>query len=70
MAGPATPDAMITARGLRKSFVTLVFARELRKWGSPSVAVPGYDVRVLDGLDTAVAASDAIVILPAMAGGA
>jgi molybdopterin synthase sulfur carrier subunit len=27
------------------------------------------DVRVLDGLDTAVAASDAIVILPAMAGG-
>jgi sulfur-carrier protein len=28
------------------------------------------DVRVLDGLDTAVAASDAIVILPAMAGGA
>ena len=28
------------------------------------------DVRVLDGLDTAVADSDAIVILPAMAGGA
>ncbi len=28
------------------------------------------DVRVLDGLDTAVAPSDAIVILPAMAGGA
>ena len=28
------------------------------------------DVRVLDGLDTAVAESDAIVILPAMAGGA
>ena len=27
------------------------------------------DVRVLDGLDTAVAGSDAIVILPAMAGG-
>ena len=28
------------------------------------------DVRVLDGLDTAVAESDTIVILPAMAGGA
>jgi len=28
------------------------------------------DVRVLDGLETAVAAADAIVILPAMAGGA
>ena len=27
------------------------------------------DVRVLDGLDTAVAASDTVVILPAMAGG-
>jgi molybdopterin synthase sulfur carrier subunit len=28
------------------------------------------DVRVLDGLDTPVAASDTVVILPAMAGGA
>ena len=28
------------------------------------------DVRVLDGLDTAVGADDTIVILPAMAGGA
>ena len=28
------------------------------------------DVRVLDGLDTSVSASDTIVILPAMAGGA
>jgi sulfur-carrier protein len=28
------------------------------------------DVRVLDGLDTGVAADDTIVILPAMAGGA
>jgi sulfur-carrier protein len=28
------------------------------------------DVRVLDGLDTAVSASDTLVILPAMAGGA
>ncbi len=27
------------------------------------------DVRVLDGLDTAVSASDTLVILPAMAGG-
>jgi molybdopterin synthase sulfur carrier subunit len=27
------------------------------------------DVRVLDGLETAVSGSDAIVILPAMAGG-
>jgi molybdopterin converting factor small subunit len=27
------------------------------------------DVRVLDGLDTSVAESDTIVILPAMAGG-
>ena len=27
------------------------------------------DVRVLDGLDTAVADSDTVVILPAMAGG-
>ena len=27
------------------------------------------DVRVLDGLDTAVAATDTVVILPAMAGG-
>jgi molybdopterin synthase sulfur carrier subunit len=27
------------------------------------------DVRVLDGLDTAVAGSDTVVILPAMAGG-
>jgi len=28
------------------------------------------DVRVLDGLDTAVGATDSLVILPAMAGGA
>ena len=28
------------------------------------------DVRVLDGLDTAVAEGDTLVILPAMAGGA
>jgi len=28
------------------------------------------DVRVLDGLDTAVAGADVLVILPAMAGGA
>jgi molybdopterin synthase sulfur carrier subunit len=27
------------------------------------------DVRVLDGLDTAIAAADTVVILPAMAGG-
>ncbi len=35
-----------------------------------NVYVNDEDVRVLDGLDTAVAAGDTLVILPAMAGGA
>jgi MoaD family protein len=34
-----------------------------------NVYVNGQDVRVLDGLDTAVADGDTVVILPAMAGG-
>jgi molybdopterin synthase sulfur carrier subunit len=34
-----------------------------------SVYLTDEDVRVLDGLDTAVADSDTVVILPAMAGG-
>ena len=35
-----------------------------------NVSLNDEDVRVLDGLDTAVGASDTLVILPAMAGGA
>jgi molybdopterin converting factor small subunit len=35
-----------------------------------NVYVNDEDVRVLDGLDTAVGAADVVVILPAMAGGA
>ena len=35
-----------------------------------NVYVNDEDVRVLDGLETAVAAQDTVVILPAMAGGA
>ena len=34
-----------------------------------NVYINDEDVRVLDGLDTAVSASDTVVILPAMAGG-
>ena len=36
---------------------------------SKTYETPGENIRVLDGLDTAVKAGDVLVILPAMAGG-
>jgi len=50
--------------GLRER---LVEGDQLRRF--VNVYLNDEDVRVLDGLDTAVAPGDAIVILPAMAGG-
>jgi molybdopterin synthase sulfur carrier subunit len=54
-AHPATRDQLFSADGELNRYVNVYRNDE--------------DVRVLDGLDTAVADSDTVVILPAMAGG-
>jgi len=52
---PATQDQLFSAEGELNRYVNVYLNDE--------------DVRVLDGLDTAVGAGDTLVILPAMAGG-
>jgi molybdopterin synthase sulfur carrier subunit len=52
---PATADQLFSADGELNRYVNVYLNDE--------------DVRVLDGLDTTVAESDTVVILPAMAGG-
>jgi molybdopterin converting factor small subunit len=52
---PATASQIFSADGQLNRYVNVYLNDE--------------DVRVLDGLDTAVGASDTLVILPAMAGG-
>ena len=52
---PATQDQLFGADGALNRYVNVYLNDE--------------DVRVLDGLDTAVGAADVLVILPAMAGG-
>ena len=53
---PATQDQLFSADGELNRYVNVYLNDE--------------DVRVLDGLDTAVRDGDVLVILPAMAGGA
>ena len=53
---PATETQLFSGEGQLNRYVNVYLNDE--------------DVRVLDGLDTGVAESDTIVILPAMAGGA
>jgi molybdopterin synthase sulfur carrier subunit len=53
---PATESQLFSAEGELNRYVNVYLNDE--------------DVRVLDGLDTAVSAGDVLVILPAMAGGA
>jgi molybdopterin synthase sulfur carrier subunit len=53
---PATQSQLFSAEGELNRYVNVYLNDE--------------DVRVLDGLDTAVGESDTLVILPAMAGGA
>ena len=53
---PATQSQLFSGEGQLNRYVNVYLNDE--------------DVRVLDGLDTGVAESDTIVILPAMAGGA
>ena len=53
---PATESQLFSSDGQLNRYVNVYLNDE--------------DVRVLDGLDTGVAESDTIVILPAMAGGA
>jgi sulfur-carrier protein len=52
---PATQDQLFAADGALNRYVNVYLNDE--------------DVRVLDGLDTAVGETDTLVILPAMAGG-
>jgi molybdopterin converting factor small subunit len=52
---PATADQLFSADGELNRYVNVYLNDE--------------DVRVLDGLDTAVSDGDTVVILPAMAGG-
>jgi len=52
---PATEEQLFSADGELNRYVNVYLNDE--------------DVRVLDGLDTAVGAGDTLVILPAMAGG-
>ena len=52
---PDTRDQLFSSEGELNRYVNVYLNDE--------------DVRVLDGLDTAVTASDTVVILPAMAGG-
>lgn len=53
---PATQSQLFSTEGELNRYVNVYLNDE--------------DVRVLDGLDTAVGAADVLVILPAMAGGA
>jgi sulfur-carrier protein len=53
---PGTRDQLFSAEGELNRYVNVYLNDE--------------DVRVLDGLETSAAASDTVVILPAMAGGA
>ncbi len=53
---PATQDQLFSSEGELNRYVNVYLNDE--------------DVRVLNGLDTAVGESDTLVILPAMAGGA
>ena len=55
-AHPATQSQLFSTEGQLNRYVNVYLNDE--------------DVRVLDGLDTAVGSSDTLVILPAMAGGA
>jgi molybdopterin converting factor small subunit len=55
-AHPATEARIVSGEGQLNRYVNVYLNDE--------------DVRVLDGLDTAVAEGDTLVILPAMAGGA
>jgi molybdopterin synthase sulfur carrier subunit len=55
-AHPATESQIFSGEGQLNRYVNVYLNDE--------------DVRVLDGLETAVGASDTLVILPAMAGGA
>jgi molybdopterin converting factor small subunit len=55
-AHPATQSQLFSAEGQLNRYVNVYLNDE--------------DVRVLDGLDTAVGQGDVLVILPAMAGGA
>ena len=55
-AHPATSSQLFASEGELNRYVNVYLNDE--------------DVRVLDGLDTAVGADDTLVILPAMAGGA
>ena len=55
-AHPATENQLFSGDGQLNRYVNVYLNDE--------------DVRVLDGLETAVASSDTLVILPAMAGGA
>lgn len=54
-AHPATKDQIFAADGALNRYVNIYLNDE--------------DVRVLDGLETAVSDGDSVVILPAMAGG-
>jgi molybdopterin synthase sulfur carrier subunit len=55
-AHPGTEDQIFSSEGDLNRYVNVYLNDE--------------DVRVLDGLETSVASSDTVVILPAMAGGA
>jgi MoaD family protein len=67
--GDNVGDVLRSLTGLHPSTQSQIFAEggELNRY--VNVYLNDEDVRVLEGLDTAVGATDVLVILPAMAGG-
>lgn len=68
--GATVGDVLRTLAGDHESIQGQLFDAEGQLNRFVNVYLNDEDVRLLDGLDTAAADSDTVVILPAMAGGA
>ena len=68
--GPTVGDALRSLASLHPDTEGQLFSPDGELNRYVNVYLNDEDVRVLDGLDTAVADGDTVVILPAMAGGA
>jgi MoaD family protein len=67
--GDTVGDVLRSLAGQHPATESQLFSEEGELNRYVNVYLNDEDVRVLDGLDTSVGASDTIVILPAMAGG-
>jgi sulfur-carrier protein len=68
-AGASVGDVLRALAATHPGTKTQIFSKEGELNRYVNVYLNDEDVRVLDGLDTAVSDADTVVILPAMAGG-